>query len=191
MTIPICVKSKPDQRYVTIDLTMTTECLPPISEWVHYKEEPQDESYDEVETDLEGYLSNEKLVPMEMNSPDAEEFKDQPRITSHPPDVKGLQSTLLKLSCSFQLAAGAYNELATYLPTLPVEDVVPLMKALPEPDSTKHRPLARAMREHGEKYIMGLVIRKQTKQGKNLPDLERMYGVTCDYIYQARHGHPR
>ena len=65
---------------------------------------------------------------------------------------------LIKLSNSFQQAADAYNELATYLPTLPVEDVVPLVKALPEPDSTEHRPLTKAMKEHGEKYIMGLVI---------------------------------
>ena len=98
---------------------------------------------------------------------------------------------LLKLFHSFQQVAEAYNELAVYLPALPVEDVVPLVKALPEPDSTEHRPLARAMREHGEKYIMGLFIRKQSKQGKNSPDLERMYGVTHDYIYPARHGHPR
>ena len=168
---------------------MTTECLPPISGQVHYKEEPQDESYDEVETDLKGYLSDEKLVPVETDSSDAEESEDQPRITSHPPDIKGLQS-MLKLSHSFQQVAEAYNELATYLSTLPVEDVVPLVKALPEPDSTEHRPLARAMREHGEKYIMGLVIRKKSK-GKNSPDLERMYGVTHDYIYPARHGHLR
>ena len=143
---------------------------------MHYKEEPQDESYDEVE--------------IETDSSDAKEFKDQPGITSHPPDIEGIQSTLLKLSHSFQQAAEAYNELATNLPALPV-DVVPLVKALPEPDSTEHRPLARAMREHGEKYIMGLIIRKQTKQGKNSPDLEKMYEVTCDYIYQVRHNHPR
>ena len=69
---------------------------------MHYKEEPQDESYDEVETNLEGYLSDEKPVPMEVDSSDAEEFEDQPGITSHPLDIKGLQSTLLKLSHSFQ-----------------------------------------------------------------------------------------
>ena len=76
----------------------------------------------------------------------------------------------------------AYNELATYLPALPVEDVVPLVKALPEPDSTEHGPLARAM---------GLIIQKQSKQGKNSQDLERMYRVTRDNIYQVRHGHHR
>ena len=130
-------------------------------------------------------------MPIKTDSSDAKEFEDQPSITSHLPDIKGIQSTLLKLSHSFHQAAEAYNELATYLPALLVEDVVPLVKALPEPDSTEHGPLAMAMREHGEKYITGLIIRKQTKQGKNSPDLERMYGVTCDYIYQARHGHPR
>ena len=66
--------------------------------------------------------------------------------------------TLINLSCSFQQAAETYNELATYLSALPVEDVVPLVKALPEPDSTEHGPLARAMKEHGEKYIMSLII---------------------------------
>ena len=101
-----------------------------------------------------------------------------------------IQLTLIKL-CSFQQAADAYNELATYLPALPVEDVVPLVKALPEPDSTEHRPLAKAMKEHGAKYIMSLIIQKQSKQGKNSQDLERMYGVTRDYVYQARHGHSR
>ena len=34
---PICVKNKPEQKYVTIDLTATTECLPPLPEQVHYK----------------------------------------------------------------------------------------------------------------------------------------------------------
>ena len=78
--------------------------------------------------------------------------------------------------------AEAYNELATYLPALPVEDMVPLVKALPESNSTKHRPLAKAMKEHREKYIMSLIIQKQSKQGKNSQDLEKMYGVTRDCL---------
>ena len=61
---PICVKNEPEQKYVTIDLTTTTECLPPLPEKVHYKEEPQHESYDEIETNLEGYLSDEKPIPI-------------------------------------------------------------------------------------------------------------------------------
>ena len=66
--------------------------------------------------------------------------------------------------------------------------MVPLVKALPEPDSTEHGPLAKAMKAHREKYIMGFIIQKQSKQGKNSQDLERMCGVTRDYVYQARHG---
>ena len=145
---PICVKNKPEQKYVTINLTTTTECLPPLPEQVHYKEEPQNESYDEIETDLEGYLSDKKPIPIETDSSGAQEFEDKLGITNHLTDVKGIQSTLIKLSCSFQQAADAYNKLATYLPALPVEDVVPLVKALPEPNSTEHGPLAKAMKEH-------------------------------------------
>ena len=155
---------------------------------VEYKEEQQEESYNEVETDLEGYISNGKPIPVDTYSSDAEDFEDKPSVTSHPPDIKGIQSTLLKLSHSFQQTAEAYNELATYLPACPVEDVVPLVNALPKPESTEHGPLARAIKEHGEKYIMGFIIWKQTKQGKSSLDLEGMYGVSCDYVYQARHG---
>ena len=155
---PICVKNEPEQKYVTIDLTTTTKCLPPLPEQEHYKQEPQNESYDEIETNLEGYLSDKKPIPIETDSSGAEEFEDKLGITSDLTDVKGIQSTLIKLSHSFQQAAEAYNEVATYLPALPVEDVVPLVKALPEPNSTEHRPLAKAMKEHGEKYIMSLVI---------------------------------
>ena len=82
------------------------------------------------------------------HSSGAQEFEDKLGITNHLTDVKGIQSTLIKLSCSFQQAADAYNKLATYLPALPVEDVVPLVKALPEPNSTEHGPLAKAMKEH-------------------------------------------
>ena len=127
------MKSEPDQKYITIDLATEAEDLPKPHEQVEYKEEPQEESYDEVETDLEGYLSDEKPVPVETNSSDADNFEDKPGVTSHPPDIKGIQSTLLKLSHSFQQVVEAYNELATYLPALPVEDVVLLVNALPEP----------------------------------------------------------
>ena len=36
---PIYVKNEPEQKYITIDLSTITECLPPLSEKVHYKED--------------------------------------------------------------------------------------------------------------------------------------------------------
>ena len=87
-----------------------------------------------------------------------EEFEDKLGITSHFTDVKGIQLTLIKLACSFQQAVDVYNQLTTYLPALPMKDVVPLVKALPESNSTEHGPLAKAMKEHREKYIMSLII---------------------------------
>ena len=101
---PICVKNEPDQNYVTINLTTTTKCLPPIFGQVQYKDELQDESYDEVETDLGGYLSDKKPVPIERDSSDAKEFEDQPRITSHPPGNK--RNTIHVTKVIPQLPAG-------------------------------------------------------------------------------------
>ena len=186
---PICIKTEPEQHYTTIDLTTTDNYLPTLPDPKPYKEEPQNESYDKDETNIEGYLSDNQPIPIESDSSGAEAFEDRLGITSHMTDVKGIQSTLIKLSNSFQQAADTYNNLATYLPSILIKDMVPLVKALPELDSMEHRLLAKAMKEHGEKYIMGFIIHKQSKQGKSSKDLERLYGVTRGYVYQARHGH--
>ena len=133
---------------VPLYLTIAMDSLPMITEKMPYKEEANNESYDEVETNIKSYLPDDQPIPMEMDSSNAEHFEDHPGITSHLPDVKGIQAALQKLSNSFQQATTTYTELAMHLPTLPVEDVALLVKALPEPETTNHGPLAKAIKEH-------------------------------------------
>ena len=71
---------------------------------------------------------------------------------------------------------------------MPIEDVVPLMKSLSKPESKDHGALVNALREHGEEYIMMLLIQKQTKEGCTSPDIQEKYGVSSDYVFHAHHG---
>ena len=148
-----------------IDLMAEAEVLPNPLTKVGYKQEQEQESYKESETDVEGYLPDDQDIPIESDSSDAGEFKDKLGVTSQQIDVKDVQGTLIKLANSFTQSAEAYNELASHLPKIPLQDVVPLVKSLPRPKSKDHSPLANALREHGEEYIMMLLIHRQTKEG--------------------------
>ena len=70
-------------------------------------------SYDETETEVDDYLPDDTLIPVETDSSEAENFKDK---NTNRVDVKKIKDTLVKLADSFHSLAEAYTELEDHLP---------------------------------------------------------------------------
>ena len=132
-------------------------------------------SYDETETEVDDYLPDDTLIPVETDSSEADNFKDK---NTNCVDVKKIKDTLVKLADSFHSLAEAYTELEDHLPNIPAADVTPLVSTLPSPDNPQQGPLARAIEFHGEEYIIVLIIRKQLKEGCTTSDLQCRYQIT-------------
>ena len=76
---PILVKEEPDHCYITSDPRCFQNVLPAIPDHEFKKvSQPLDESYTDSDvTDDPDYLADDQMLPEEMDSEEAEEFKDK------------------------------------------------------------------------------------------------------------------
>ena len=102
---PIKVKGEPDHTHVTIDLTEEAAALPQSMVKLETRNLTDCMSYDKTENEVDDYLPDDTLIPMETDSSQAENFEDK---NINCVDVNKIQDMLIKLVNSFQFGRSLY-----------------------------------------------------------------------------------